>query len=161
LNIDLDDNSFVLHDDMLGEPLVVVNTFADILDRVEPAGFSPVVVSVVDLDLIALVRPAGLLILGMEVYAGVGAGFGHNVGLELEILKVGVPDRPDVEKVTAGAIDNYHTILEAESVFVLACLPAVECLAVKKVYPACCFRILLFHCLTACKKNAHTQQHWD
>jgi len=80
----------------------------------------------------------------VEVDAGVCAGFGHNVGLELEILKVGVFDRANIEKMASGAIDNYHTIANTESVFVLAGLPAVQRLAVKKAYPAFLFTAGLF-----------------
>jgi hypothetical protein len=38
--------------------------------------------------------------------------------------------------MAARAIDNYHTIADTESVFVLAGFPAVERLAIEKTYPA-------------------------
>ena len=86
---------------------------------------------VVDLDLEAFIRPAGFLILSMEVDAGVCARLGHNVGLELEVLKVDVFDRPDVEKMAVRAVGDYHTVAGREGSFVLAGLPAIEGLAVK------------------------------
>jgi hypothetical protein len=101
-------------------------------------------VSIIDLDLVALIRPACFLILGMEIYAGVCAGFGHNFGLDFEILEVGVVNGPNIEKMTAGAIHNYHTVADTESVFVLAGLPAIEALTVKKTLPLPCFAARLF-----------------
>ena len=56
----------------------------------------------------------------------------------LEVLKVGILYRPDIEKMTSRSIGNYHTVTNGKRAFVLTGPPAIQCFAVKKTLPAIC-----------------------
>jgi len=123
--VDLDRNPATLHDDVLGEPPAVNGRrlpYIIVLDCVKAACFSPVAVRVVDLDFVALIRPAFLLVRRVE----------------LEVPEDGVLQGPDIEQVAAGAAGDEHAALQAPGVLVFACLPVLEAIgsAVEQGYPA-------------------------
>jgi len=93
-------------------------------------------VGVVDLSLEALERPSFFLILGVEVYAAVGAGFGHNINFKLEVCEDRVLDRPDVEKMAPRPGGNNHAVANCETSRIFARFPAVQGLAVEQRYPS-------------------------
>ena len=129
-------HALALHDDLHREPLVVLGRgLAYVLDRVEAGGPLRVGVRVVDLDFVALRRPAAFLVGGVEIDAGVRARRRHDVGLELEVLEVVVADRADVVEVRARPVDDDGAVGDREGRGVLADLPAVERLAVEERDP--------------------------
>src|SRR4030042_312333 len=64
--VDFNDYPLVPDNNMFCKPLVIFDRrLIYILYGIETAGFSPVSMGIIDLHLVALVRPAGLLILRM------------------------------------------------------------------------------------------------
>ena len=94
----------------------------------------------------------------MEVDPGVGAGLGLDLGLELEVLEAGLVHRPDVEQVAPLAVCDQHPVADRPGPLVLAGLPPVERLAVKKALPpgGLVTEALHAHWQPARKTQAHT-----
>jgi|GEM_PF-6432120 len=128
LAVNLDYDALADHLDVIVEPLPILRRCVVdyVLYRVETAGLLAVAVRRVDLALVALGGPVGLLVGGVEVDARVGFGHGHHLGLELGIGEGAPIDRPDVEQMAALAMDNELAVFDAEGALVLAGPPAFE-----------------------------------
>jgi len=124
--IDFYDDALSFYDDMFRKPDVIGRRrCADIFHRKQTARAVFIIVCVVDLSLKSLDRPAFFLVLGVKVYAAVGAGLGHNIDLQLEIREYRVFYRTDVEQVTSRPARYDHAVANAETVGVLARFPAI------------------------------------
>lgn len=77
--------------DIVSEPLAIfVAGFLEVLDAVDAARLPPVAVGRIDLALVALGRPAILLIFGMDEDARVRFLGGLHFALEFEVFELGV-----------------------------------------------------------------------
>jgi hypothetical protein len=86
--VHLHGNGAALDDDVLGPPLSIFGggkPYAG--DVVDTARLLPVGLGVVHLRLETALGPAGVLKLGVKVYAPVGAGLGHDFDLEFKIFE--------------------------------------------------------------------------
>ncbi len=118
---------------MLGKPPVIFRRrLTDVLYAVKAAGFPPVRMCIVDLDLVALTRPAGFPIFGMEVHSGIRTGLCHYVGLKLKIPEAGILHRPGVVEMTPRALGHNHSIPDTEGCLVLAGFPAFKSFSVEQ-----------------------------
>src|SRR5258708_7441052 len=130
------------HGDGHLKPSVVPDEgFIDVADAIERGRLLALAivsfadVSIVDLDLEALVGKSILLELRVEVDAGVAAFARHDVGLELEVLEVAVAEWAGVKEVRARAIGGNQTVRHSPRAGVLARFPTVERTAIEQGSP--------------------------
>ena len=132
--VDLDGDLFALDANLVVKPLAVLGWGGvDVFHGVEATGLFRVAMGIVHLRLKSGVRPPGVLILGVEVDAGVGLGEGFNLRPENEVLEVMIRDVTGVKQVSAWAVDDDVAILNRNRLGVfLVDPPALERLAVKQ-----------------------------
>jgi hypothetical protein len=121
---------------VLGEPLVVFwGRLRDVLHVVEAARLHGIpVVRVVDLDLEALLREPGLLVLSENVHAAVRIGCGLHVNLELEIPEHVIAELSVVVDVPRRAVRHDGAILDGPRCGIDD-LPAGQVLSVEEARP--------------------------
>ena len=140
--LDVIDGQLVVHQhphllaadaDAQPEPLVVRDQLAaDISDAVQRTSLSPFPVAsfahvgVVDLDLEALRRPAGLLVGAVEVDPRVRSRPCHHVGFEVEVLEPRLSRIPDVIQKRPRPARDERAFLESPGAGILAGAPPVQ-----------------------------------
>ena len=138
LAVDLDGDVLALDFDFVVEPLFVTNWGGvhDVFDRIETAGFLWVLVlGGVDLALVAIVWPAFLLELGVDVDAGVGSllvGTQLDLGFENEVFEGGLSVCTNIKEVctTVGGLNSAVFYDKGIGLLVVG-LPAGEVLAIE------------------------------
>jgi hypothetical protein len=103
---------------------------------VKTSGLDGIAVGVVDLHLESLRGPAHVLIFGVKIDAAVGAGSGHDVYFEIEVLEVVILNVADVEAVGTLAVGNDGAILDGERGLVFIDLSSGEVFTVEEGDPA-------------------------
>src|SRR5207237_1123165 len=104
-----------------------------VLHRVQAARLARILEAVgADLALEALVGPALLLELGVEVDARVGIRLAKYLRPELEILEDVILDVADIEEMAAVAVGDDLAVLDLEGLGAFVGLPARQVLAVEE-----------------------------
>ena len=132
-------DQFVLDDDFLGVPFVVLGgRFQYILYAVQATSTLWIpFVRVVHLALEALLRPAIGLKCGMEIDAGIAVRRRLDVGLEVEILERRLV--ADEEEMTSIALANNAAVLNRPALWAFVDLPTVQTLAVEQLNKVGCW----------------------
>lgn len=122
--------------DVVGEPFVIlVAGLLEVLDAVDAAGFTPILLGGIDLAFVTVRGPAFVLELGVNENTGIRSLGGFAFAFKLEVLKLGIAVLA-VEEVGSGTLDLNGAFFNGEGGGVLGIdLPTLEGLSVEHVDP--------------------------
>ena len=135
-SVDSDGDLFSFDLDVISEPFVVDMAGGfDVFEAVDAAGFTPVLLSGVDLAFIADIGPSFFLIGGVDEDARIGVLGGFDFAFEFEVFELGVAVLA-VEEVGTRSDDFDGAVFDGEGGGVLGVdLPAVESFPVEHLHP--------------------------
>jgi hypothetical protein len=113
----------------------------EIAYAIQAAGAPPIAVAVVHLAFDSKPGPTGLLKFRAEINPRIGAGVGHYVHAEIEVFEL-MPVHLSIIKqmgwivICGGTLHHDHAVTRLEDVGIVADLPAVKALSVKKAHEA-------------------------